>query len=201
MKYFKRLKLWKSKNLVLDPATMKSTSYDWWMLTGKVSGVVIFNTYKYSVTTAKHIDKVFCTLHDLGIRDYLEIQSPSNITLYSTATIEHAIKWQMGELDELLVKHNAPRARANPYSGAAGYRRIQITRMAQNLVNLHKVAELIRNRNLRAEAAADQERAVQVYGKLRQVPANEILTSSGSTGGSVPNAPTGMPLARTASQI
>lgn len=146
MKYYTRLKLYKTKNLVLDPATLRSTSYEWWQLTGKVSGVVIFNTYKYSVTTGKHIDKIFCVLKDLG-QEWIEVQSPTNLTLRWVDEVETAITWQMAELDRLLATHNTPRARLNIYSGAAQGRRFQIARMAQNLVNLQKVLELMRNRN------------------------------------------------------
>ena len=157
MKYFKRLKVYKSKNVIYNPETGRSTSYDWWNLTQRISGVLVLNEYKYSVTTAKHIDKVYCTLKDTGTPIGLEVTSPYNLELhlYGAGGVIRAIKWQLQELDRVLTKHHAPKART--YSGAANDRRFEIARMAKNLVNLHKLLDLVEARSKAAEVAADRQ--------------------------------------------
>ena len=56
MKFKPRLKIWQntSRNNIFDPSTFQATSYKWWVYIKKVKGQVVFNDYKYSVTTNKH---------------------------------------------------------------------------------------------------------------------------------------------------
>ncbi len=68
MKYSKRLKVYKANNLVLNPETMTAFSYDWWQFLARINGKVVFNSHRYSVSTAKHQHKVRGVLSELGIK-------------------------------------------------------------------------------------------------------------------------------------
>ena len=73
MKYFKRLGLYKASNVTFDPSTCTALSYDWWVFVKRIEGKVVFNGYRYSVSTAKHQRKVRTLLRELGIRIDLEV--------------------------------------------------------------------------------------------------------------------------------
>lgn len=79
MKFFSRLKLYKATNVTLNPATLDAFSYGWWRFVAVVEGKVIFNSFRYSVTTAKHQRKVRSVLADLGVTVDLDLQLPRGI--------------------------------------------------------------------------------------------------------------------------
>lgn len=67
MKYYARLKIYKSNNVTFDPETLSAYSYDWWQFVRVINGKVVFNGYFYSPTTAKHQSKVRNLLASLNI--------------------------------------------------------------------------------------------------------------------------------------
>lgn len=67
MKYFKRLGLYKASNVTFNPKTLSAHSYDWWEFVKQVDGKVLFNTYRYSPTTARHQWKVRKLMDSLGV--------------------------------------------------------------------------------------------------------------------------------------
>lgn len=79
MKYFKRLKLYKAANVTFNPETKDAFSYAWWRFVAVVEGRLIFNNYRYSVTTAKHQHKVRSVLNELGIKIDIEMPLPRGI--------------------------------------------------------------------------------------------------------------------------
>lgn len=79
MKYFSRLKLYKAASCTFDPTTCDAFSYRWWRFVARVDGLVIFNSYRYSVSTSKHQRKVRGILHDLGIKIDVYLQLPRGI--------------------------------------------------------------------------------------------------------------------------
>lgn len=71
MKQMKRTGVYKAANVTFCPRTMKAESYNWWRFVKIIQGKVVFNNYKYSVTTAKHQRKVANLLEELGLKvDY-----------------------------------------------------------------------------------------------------------------------------------
>lgn len=56
MQYRPRLKIYKGSNNknVFNPETFEATSYNWWVYVAKIKGVIVFNDYRYSVTTNQH---------------------------------------------------------------------------------------------------------------------------------------------------
>lgn len=79
MKYFKRLNLYKGNNVTFHPETCEAFSYRWWRFVAIVEGKLVFNDYRYSVTTAKHQRKVRGLLNDLGIRPDITMPLPRGI--------------------------------------------------------------------------------------------------------------------------
>lgn len=79
MKRLKSKNLWKAANVEFNADTIEARSYAWWIFVKKINGLVVFNSYKYSVTTAKHQRKLRDLLNDLGIKIDLEVQTPVSL--------------------------------------------------------------------------------------------------------------------------
>jgi len=79
MKYMKRSNTYKANNVTFDPDTCSAYSYDWWKFVAKHNGKVIFNEYRYSVTTAKHQSKVRSLLRELGIQVDLVVKTRNGL--------------------------------------------------------------------------------------------------------------------------
>jgi hypothetical protein len=75
----KRSNIYKATNVTFNPKTLDAHSYSWWRFVAKVEGKVIFNDYRYSVTTAKHQSKVRHLLESLGIKVDIYLQLPKGI--------------------------------------------------------------------------------------------------------------------------
>lgn len=57
MKYFKRLKVYKASNVIVDDVNYKAFSYNWWQFAAIHKGYKIFNNTFYSVSTRGHQGK------------------------------------------------------------------------------------------------------------------------------------------------
>lgn len=66
-------------NVTFNPKTLEAFSYKWWRFVALVEGVLIFNNYRYSVSTAKHQRKVAGVMHDLGITPDITLRLPRGI--------------------------------------------------------------------------------------------------------------------------
>lgn len=79
MKYFVRNNIYKSKNVSFKPDALNAYSYDWWRFVAKVEGKLIFNDYRYSVSTARHQQKVSNLLSELNIKIDISMPLPRGI--------------------------------------------------------------------------------------------------------------------------
>lgn len=81
MKYMKRSKIYQASNYncTFDPTKVEAHSYKWWRFVAVVDGVVLFNNYRYSVSTAKHQRKVAGLMRELGIQVDVTLQLPRGI--------------------------------------------------------------------------------------------------------------------------
>lgn len=81
MRYFKRLKIYKdySGNNTFNPETLDAHSYGWWRYLAKVDGKLVFNNYRYSVTTGKHQSNLSHLLRQLGIEPDISMPLPKGI--------------------------------------------------------------------------------------------------------------------------
>jgi hypothetical protein len=79
--YSKRAGIYKNStgSLTFDPKTCEAHSYRWWKFVAVVEGKVVFNNYRYSVSTSKHQSKVRSLLNDLNIKIDLELPLPQGI--------------------------------------------------------------------------------------------------------------------------
>lgn len=81
MKFMKRKQIYQasSYNVTFDPKTCSAFSYKWWKFVGIVEGKVIFNNYRYSVSTSKHQSKVRSLLNELNIKIDIEMPLPRGL--------------------------------------------------------------------------------------------------------------------------
>lgn len=85
MKQLKRTpNIFKSKNVVFDSSSCRAYSYSWWRFVDRVDGKIIFNSYRYSVTTAKHQRAVKGLLGDLGIKIDIDMPVPRGLQQYGS---------------------------------------------------------------------------------------------------------------------
>lgn len=105
MKYYKRLKLYKTSNCVFNPETMYATSYGWYDLLKKINGKIVLNTYRYSTSTGKHIRDVRGMLDKLNIL-YETLEAPRGLQ-----NLEVAKTYYENMIDERAAKISAPRTR------------------------------------------------------------------------------------------
>lgn len=79
MKYFTRAGIYKANNVTFNPKTIEAHSYSWWKFVDVIENKVIFNSYRYSVSTSKHQKKVLGLMHDLGIKIDHFLELPQGI--------------------------------------------------------------------------------------------------------------------------
>lgn len=60
-------------SLTFNPKTCEAYSYRWWKFVAIVENKVVFNNYRYSVSTSKHQSKIEGLLEELGIKIDLKI--------------------------------------------------------------------------------------------------------------------------------
>jgi hypothetical protein len=62
----------------VDMINEYGTSYNWWVMVKRIKGVLVLNTYRYSMQTSMHINKTGYMLDLLGLK-YIEIAAPSGL--------------------------------------------------------------------------------------------------------------------------
>lgn len=88
MRYYTRLQVYKAPNVIFNPKTIEAYSYRWWKFVSEIEGKVVFNDYRYSVTTSIHQSKVRRILQELGIKVDISAPFPDGI---KTSSLEEAI--------------------------------------------------------------------------------------------------------------
>lgn len=88
MKRLKTAPIWKAANVTFNEQTLEAHSYAWWLFVAKIKEKLVFNNYRYSVTTARHQSKVKEVLKSLGIKIDIEIEAPKGLDKLDIA-IEH----------------------------------------------------------------------------------------------------------------
>ena len=81
MKYYKRLKVYKSSNNLFNPETMEAHSYSWWKYVQRWDNKVFFNWHSYSNSTCRHQWKTNRVLHDLNIKTY-SVYTRESLNMY-----------------------------------------------------------------------------------------------------------------------
>lgn len=105
MRYFKTLGIYKSSNVMFNPKTLESTSYNWWNVTLKIGNKLVFNNYSYSNSTAKHQSKIRAVLSELGIKIDYYVQAPQGLK-----NLDSAINYYKNRITLLTNEMNKPRS-------------------------------------------------------------------------------------------
>lgn len=81
LKYMKRAGIYQGSNynVTFNPKTNRAVSYKWWTFVAKIEGKLVFNNYRYSVSTAKQQSKVRSLLQELNIKIDIEMPLPKGI--------------------------------------------------------------------------------------------------------------------------
>lgn len=79
MKFFSRLGIYKASNVTFNPNTVQAYSYDWWKFVAVINGFVVFNNYRYSVSTGKHQSKVRRLMDELGLKIDVYVNIPEGL--------------------------------------------------------------------------------------------------------------------------
>lgn len=85
MKHLKRSNTYSNStgSNTFNPNTLEAYSYRWWKYLGKVEGKLVFNNYRYSVSTSKHQNETRSLMSQLGIKPDLYLPLPSGINSQS----------------------------------------------------------------------------------------------------------------------
>ena len=103
MKFYSRLQVYKASNLTFNPATGEGRSYDWYSIARRFDGVQVLNTYRYSVTTGKHIRKLENLFSDLRL-ECLFIEAPRGLQ-----DLDAAIEFYRDKIATLETEIKKPR--------------------------------------------------------------------------------------------
>jgi hypothetical protein len=81
MKKYNKQGIYKNStgSITFNKNTMEAYSYKWWKFLSMVEGKLVFNSYRYSVSTSKHQRTVLGLLHELGIKPDYFLQLPNGI--------------------------------------------------------------------------------------------------------------------------
>jgi len=96
--YKKTKRIFKTSKCDFNPLTGLGHSYDWYELTKVIKGKLVVNTYRYSRTTNKHIDRVKSLITDLGLK-FIEVQAPRGLQ-----DLDNALAYTIREYQEELLK-------------------------------------------------------------------------------------------------
>jgi hypothetical protein len=106
MRYYKRLKVYKSNNNYFDPNKIEAYSYNWWKFVSIIKGKIVFNTYRYSNTTSRHQYNVRSVMRDLGIKIDCKIDCPKGLDHLYSGIVYY--QYEISKLKELI---NNPKSR------------------------------------------------------------------------------------------
>ena len=84
MKYYKTQKMYKASNVTFNVETLEAYSYGWWSFVKVINGEVVFNEYRYSVSTSKHQTKVLSLMSQLNIKIDRFVQCKDGLQHIST---------------------------------------------------------------------------------------------------------------------
>lgn len=86
-----RKQRFEAANVTFDPETQEAYSYGWWRFVERIGPYLVFNSYRYSVTTSKHQSRMWWRsywrddpehhglLAELGLSVDLEIEAPRGL--------------------------------------------------------------------------------------------------------------------------
>ena len=114
MKQLKRTGVYKASNVEFNPITISAYSYDHWKFVSVINGLVVFNGYRYSSTTARHQAKVMHLMVSLGIKIDLHIETRYSLaTSYALDDAYDVVSKQVQELEDKIINPRSKKALAS----------------------------------------------------------------------------------------
>jgi hypothetical protein len=104
MRYIKKRNQWESPNVTLNADKLEAYSYRWWKFLAKIGKKVVFNNYRYSVSTSKHQRKVLNQLDSLGIKVDLFLDFPEGIDSSGFSSSKTHYEFKIKELEAAIAK-------------------------------------------------------------------------------------------------
>lgn len=151
-------------NLEFDPTTNVGTSYQWYEITKRVERIQLVNTFRYSVTTASHVEVIQGLLTQLGVK-YVEIEAPKGLQDLQAALIHHTYAYAKVKLAESHMRtkpdQSSQRYRGSKYHARAiaTLAKLGFKMPASAIATAAELAEIDRNEKL-ARARANRMRIV-----------------------------------------
>lgn len=120
MRYYKTINIYKASNVEFNPETIQAYSYRWWKFVDKIKGKVVFNDFRYSVSTSKHQSKVRSLLHELGIEVDYYIEAPRGLQDLNEAIIHYSdlirtLEWEIEKPRSQKAKNEERKALIKQY--------------------------------------------------------------------------------------
>lgn len=78
LRFYPGLNRWKASNVSLDPDTLQSWSYGWWVASRRFGNVLVVNSYRYSPSTGQHLSKIRQWMY-LNAIDFVEFDAPRGL--------------------------------------------------------------------------------------------------------------------------
>ncbi len=92
-KWKPRSGVWARTNNDWDPASEVATSYGWWQYAARIGGLLVFNSYRYSVSTSKHQSQMRSLLSQLGVRIDIFVETRKSLLEGVAALISARETW------------------------------------------------------------------------------------------------------------
>lgn len=105
LKYYPRLHQFKAANVKFNPENLQAYSYDWWRFVEKMGPFLVFNNFRYSVSTSKHQNKVSSLLDQLGFETDFSFEAPDGLQ-----NLDSAIKHYERKITSLREEIAKPRS-------------------------------------------------------------------------------------------
>lgn len=108
MQFRPKLGIYKDSNgkNTFNPETCEAHSYGHWQYVRKIKNKVVFNAYKYSVTTGGHQSEMRSQLKMLGIRIDLEVNTSDSLTRFESCALGPMYR-EIFELESVMARKGA----------------------------------------------------------------------------------------------
>ena len=110
LKFYKKKGIYQNStgSLTFNPIKMEAHSYSWWLFVAKIKRKIVFNNYRYSMSTTKQQMKIQNLLNQLDIKIDYYIEARRGLDRLDIAIEDYSYK--IKTLEDLIAK---PSTRAN----------------------------------------------------------------------------------------
>lgn len=157
---------------VFDPIGVRAYSYDHWKFVTVIKGRVVFNAYRYSVTTGTHQSHVRYLLEALGIKIDLEVNTRNDLDCFKSSALP--------EMYSRLFELEIAAVRKNSKDSTNAERRKDIARLKRDIALARKLgAVCTREAIATLKATAERHEAERLRDITdRRVRSNELARQS-----------------------